>query len=315
MTTTINIHTNPIYDTNLQKIDSQSDSSSSTSASGSIIITSSNMMPINSHKDEKICFIIAKFCDSLVKFAQYVNAPTVNSTTKIQGKKTRDFSFDLYVKTTSDFNNIIYKSLEGLKQVIISLHAIFLNRSVDDLMNFLEKLRIFLLFLLTEHVFDDLYNLQIVFNNIYKKDINIMSKISSMKGLLFKICNLSIDITSTFIPPISIFKDAIIILEKKTEENLANRIRDDNNDKIAIDHIIRELNRIQFNMELMTDKKLQNIYKCLIDEKAITITRTIENLETEYIELLHLTNTLKAEIVNYNNRRKNVLLSFIQKIF
>lgn len=266
------------------------------------------------NKNEKFCATISKFLENLIKFAKYVNSPTKISTDKIQKKKMRDFTFDIYVDATMSFNNIMHESLLHLRNVIISLNTLFINKNVDDITDFLENLRIFLLFLLNESVFDKLYNLQILFVDIYNENIDIICKLSDMKKLIFKICNLSIDITSIFIPPVSIFKNAIKILEEK-HINQESQIEEVNDNKNSINNVIKQLSVIQLNAFMITDKKIKNVQVCLFDKKAITVTRTIENLQNEYIELLHLTSSLRAEINAYKNKKKNNLISVMQKLF
>ncbi len=265
--------------------------------------------------DEKFCDIIMKFCNNLIVFANYVNSPTLLSMKKIKKQKSRNNNFDMYVDAITMFNHIIYESINILRDILISLYNIFINKRRVDITAFLENLRLFLIYLLNKEVFPKLYDLQITFSNIHNRDINITNRLRSMKGIIFKICNISIDITSMFIPNVEIFKKAIWILEQKTDEIDNERIQQMENSEESIDNIILQLNKIRFNMEVINNDKINNIYACLIDNKSIDVKRILENLEVEYIELIHSTSILKAEIINYNNRRKNILKSFIQKLY
>lgn len=267
-------------------------------------------MELDTNKD-RFCFIIDHFCDSLVSFATYVISPTVSSTIMIKKKYIRTNAFDSYVDSVDEFNEIIRNVIILIREIIISLNQLFVMKDKHNLVDFIEKLRQFLLFLLIENVFENLNLFKDKLHSKYKRDTRIMNKITKVKGLIFRIFDISIDLTTIFIPSLVMVKKIVIIFEEKTDDALEvheEKIEQNNNN---LDMIIKQLLDIQLRSQIITSLGTNKVFDCLIDKESLILCRVIENLQTEYIELLHTTLYLKTEINIYKKTKKNLISSIL----
>lgn len=265
-------------------------------------------------QNQRICIIIEKFCDSLVLFATYVIQPALNSTDIIKKKKLRTPAFDSYVDGIAVFN-IIINNIGGLiKDIIISLNLVFIRKTVHTLLNFMDKLEKFLNYLVKEHVFDDLYKLDEILQNKYTKDIEMINRLHNIKYLIFHMCNLSVDVTALFIPPLSVIKNGIIMLDDKIEAKIESRKKDVEINTIRLNCIIKQLLTIELRAEIIRSLENNELFQCLKDKNAKELIRIIENLQTEYIELLHIMFSLKLEIRNYKERKISIFSRIMQKL-
>lgn len=270
-------------------------------------------MELDNNKD-RFCFIIDHFCDSLVSFATYVISPVVSNTQLIKKKYIRGNGFDNYVLSVENFNEIIRNVIILIREIIISLSKLFMFRERENLISFIERLREFLLFLLVEDVFDHLNSFKDKLHSKYKRDSNILNKINKVKTLIFHMFDLSIDITTLFIPSLSMVKKIVVILEEKTDDMLeihADKIQQNNSN---LDLIIKQLLDIQLRSQIILSVGTNKIFECLVDKQSISLSRVIENLQVEYIELQHTTLYLKTEINIYKKTKKNFISSFLYLI-
>lgn len=268
----------------------------------------------NDLNNPNFCIILEKFIDSLVLFAQYIVPPTVGSTHIIHKKNSRDVKFDMYVFSIEEFNYSMHEILELLKVIIIALNKVFIYRDIDNLMNFIKNLKDFLLFLVTKNIFLNLDKLSMSICTKYKKDISIIKKIKNVKYYIFRIVNITCDITAIFIPPVLVIKEVISVTEKRGDSLLDKQIDEIEQSSTKLDSIVKQLLDIQLRGQIISNINTPNILTCLVDKQATKLIRMIENLSTEYLELLHLTLTLKNEIGIYKDKKNNVFLSFLQKL-
>ena len=262
------------------------------------------------------CDIIRNFCDSLIIFTKYVVNPTVNTTMLIKKKHIRKNTFDTYVVAVNKFNEIMLNVVFLIKKIIISLNKLFLTKSTKNLIGFIEGIRIFLIFLLEKNVFDNLYELKEELDARYMKNLKNIKKLGDIKYILFRICNISIDITCLFIPPLTVVKEAIAVLEDKLDTDIEHKKKEVKNDHLDLDNIIRQLIDIQLRVEVISilkNAKFLNGFNNK-DENAVSIHRIIENLQTEYVELHHIIIYLRSEINLYKQKKSSLISSFIQKI-
>ena len=273
-----------------------------------------NLKIVNRNNEPKFCTIIENFCDSLVKFAIYVRQPTTHIYELIHKKNTRNNAFDGYVITVEEFNNILLEIINLLNQIILSLNALFVNRTLDAITNFLDQLRIFLLHLLNNNILIKLNMLKKIINEKYIKDIDILKKIANVKYLIFRMCNLSIDITSMFIPQLSLVKEVIVVLEKKSDDATNNQIDEIKSNNIKLDNIIKQLLDIQLRSQIISSFGATTILNCLVDKQSDDLIRIIENLQTEYVEIIFTTVCLKTEIDAYKTKKRSVISSLFRSL-
>ena len=261
------------------------------------------------------CDIIRNFCDSLIMFTKYVVNPTINTTILIKKKYIRRNSFDTYVASVSKFNEIMIIVVFLIKNIIIALNKLFITKSPKNLVEFIEGIRKFLLFLLEKNVFDSLYELKYELDSRYIKNLKNIKKLSDIKYILFRICNISIDITCLFIPPLTVVKEAIAVLEDKLDSGIENKKKEVNANFINLDNIIRQLIDIQLRVEVISIIKNAKFFNGFAsNETAINIHRIIENLQTEYVELHHIIIYLRSEINLYNQKKPSFISILLKKI-
>jgi hypothetical protein len=270
---------------------------------------------ISTIDSEDFCNIIRNFCDSLIIFTKYVVNPTVNTTMLIKNKYVRHKTFDTYVVAVNKFNEIMISVVFLIKKVIIALNKLFITKNPKNLVEFIEGIRIFLIFLLEKNVFDNLYELKYELDNRYMKNLKNIKKLADIKYILFRICNISIDITCLFIPPLTVVKEAIAVLEDKLDINIENNKKVVNDNYINLDNIIRQLIDIQLRVEVISIIKNAKFFNGFSDnETVVNVHRIIENLQTEYVELHHIIIYLRSEINIYKQRKLNILSKLFQKI-
>lgn len=274
----------------------------------------SSKSPQKDDEEVRFCSIIEKFCGSLINFATYVRQPAKNISTDIQKKNSRNMKFDLYVENIENFNNIMHNVIHLLKKIIISLNVLFVDITRDNLIDFLNNLKDFLVYLVQEEVFDILIEVQKNVKEKYKYDTDILDKIKNVKYLVFRMFSLSIDITTLILPQIIVVKEIVTILEKKTDEYIADKQEFIDKNNTAVDNIVKQLMEIQMRSDIISSINEQKIMECLQDRKSKIVLRTVENLHTEYIELMHVTISLKNDINTYKKKKNNILVSFLQKL-
>lgn len=275
--------------------------------------SNSHCTPSNSH-EERICVIIDRFCSSLVDFTTCVIYPAINSTELIRNRKTRTNTFDNYVDNIDKFNTIINRAAVLLKGIIFALNLVFVDRTPDSLASFMNHLSAFLSFLSNENVFMNLNNLNDILNEKYSKDVNMIKKVTDMKYLIFRMCNLSIDVVTLFIPPLGVIKEAVGMLEDVIDDKIENQIKIVNENNIKLNIIIKNLYNIQINAEVIVRLNSSDKLNCLIDKNAEDLIRLTENLQNEYIELLYIMMRMRAEIDRYNTKKTSLFSRILKKL-
>lgn len=277
-------------------------------------IDKDNEIDVTIHKDNAQFYIIIEhFCDALVAFSVYVRKPTLEILDAIKLNKRRTNSFDTYITSIESFNIITHKVVDLLKDIIISINILFINKNIECVGNFIELLRTFLVYLLDHNIFDNLNYICKTLDKGKKRDINVIEKLSQIKYLIFRVCNLTIDITTLFIPKLHVIKEVLDILEKKTDDALENRMETINN-SMQIDDIIKQLLDMQLRAQIISSFAADNILNSLINKKSSHLNRIIENLQTEYVELLNATMNVKIEINIYKDKKKNKLSYLLYRL-
>lgn len=255
--------------------------------------------------------IINNFCESLINFAVYVRIPTETTTELIHKKKNYGKEFAVYIDGVELFNSIILQVVELMKKIIISLNILFVHKKLDHLIAFLDNLRNFLVYLLKENVFDILNNFKRTVTSNYKQDLRIMSKITKVKTLIFKLFDISLDITSIFIPQVMLVKGIVVLIEEKTDSILDKKIEIIESKNIKVDLIIKQLLDIQLRSQIILSLNINHAFMCLINKESDHLIRVIENLQTEYVELLHVVLFLKNEIFVFKSKKKSLISNIL----
>jgi hypothetical protein len=277
-------------------------------------IDTENEIDIALNKDNSQLYtIIEHFCDALVSFSIYVRKPTLEILDVIKLNKRRTNSFDNYITSIESFNIITHQVVDLLKDIIISINVLFINKTLECVGNFIDLLRLFLVYLLDYNIFDNLNYICKTLDRNKQRDKNVIEKMSQIKYLIFRVCNLTIDITTLFIPKLHVIKEVLIILEKKTDDVLANKM-DAVHNGMQIDEIIKQLLDIQLRTQIIASFKADNLLNSLINKKSSHLIRIIENLQTEYVELLNATMNVKMEINIYKDKKKNKFSYMFRKM-
>jgi hypothetical protein len=261
---------------------------------------------------ERFYIIIAKFCDSLADFVQTLSHSTRMSGVLIKGKKKRTHSFDTYVLTIENFNDLNYEVILFIKEIILSLNNLFINNSLPKLIDFLERLRGLLLLLLEKNVFENLNIFKSKLDKKYDKDINMIERISKIKYLIFRLFTTTIDITTIFIPQLSLVKNIIVELEKTTNDNNDMQLNKLNESYFNLDDVIKQLYNLELKSQIILSIDVDSIFDCLYNKDAKKLIITMKKLEDEYIEMMQLALYLKSEIQMYTLKPKSVY-AIIQK--
>jgi hypothetical protein len=256
--------------------------------------------------------IIQHFCNSLVSFSMYVRKPTIHILDTINLNKYRSKRFDDHIVQLEKFNTISYDIIDYLKGIIISLNILFVNKKIEDVGNFIELLRVFLLFLLESNIFDNLTFICKYLDKKKEQDRKVIERMTHLKYLIFRVCNLTIDITSIFIPKINVVKEIFNILEKKTDDILQDKL-DNTVNSMKIDDVIKQLLDIQLRSQIIKNFTTDTILNNLVNKKSNNLMRIIENLQTEYIELLSITLNVKMAITTYKQKKNYGLFALFGK--
>jgi hypothetical protein len=263
--------------------------------------------------DTKIKFskIINMFCESLIDFSVYVRVPTENTTLIIQKKKIFGKDFALYVNNVEQFNALILEIVDLIKKIILSLNGLFVFKKLNNLVEFIEHLRNFLVYLLKEHVFDVLHVFSKSLAVDYKNNLRIIGKVKKVKTIIIKMFDISLDITSIFIPQVITAKGIVVLIDKKTSEILDKKLEINEKNNIKVNVIIKQLLDIQLRSEIILSLNIKHAFKYLITKESEHLLIIIQNLQTEYIDLLNTTLFLKNEIAVFKKKKKSVITNIL----
>jgi hypothetical protein len=278
------------------------------------IINSARSIDENFVESNYFCVIIDNFCNSLIAFAMSIKEPTDSISGIIHKKTTRNKQFDNYILTVENFNQIMFNVIVLLKAVIISLNRLFVFKQVVNLVDFMENLRRFLQFLLDEKIFIKLNVIRQELAIKYKRDTDILRKITTIKKLVFHIINISIDITTIIIPQLTLLKDITTAIGEKIDEELEDENFTLTTLNFNMDDIIKRLLDIQLRGDIIMSFESASILEYLNDRNARTLIRTIENLQTEYVELSYTMSLLRGEIDSYKTKKKSFILIVLEKL-
>ncbi len=264
--------------------------------------------------EDRFAIIIKRFCTALALFVQVVSHPTQASTEIIKKKKKRSIDFDQYISAVDEFNSIIERIIFYLKLIIFSLNKLFVHRTLDRLTDFLDKIRDFLMFLINEDVITRLNNLEDKLNKKFNNKINLIDKIGKIKCIIFRLFDISIDISAIFIPQLFVVKKVISVLEQKTDSYLQYKTNLEELNKINIDEITKQLIDIQLRSEIILSLDSDIFLKKLDKKDFNQIISSIEDLQKDYVEISQISINLKNEIGKYKNRQKNIFM-YIRDMF
>ena len=235
---------------------------------------------------------------------------------KIHKKVSRDTTFDSYVNNITNCNEIIRKITIKIKDIIISLNKLFIERELEKLIDFITCLISFLLYLLNENIFDKLNDIKLD-DIMYKNRCGINEKIIIIKNLIFNIFIISINITTLFIPQLKLVNEVITILEDKTSNaNNMNEINDQSDtirkNNLILDIITKQLLDIQLRNQITSNFDINRFFIVLMSKKTNELLYIITNLQDKYIDLMNKTLILKTEAIFYTTKNKTVFSRFLK---
>lgn len=256
---------------------------------------------------ERFCKIIENFCIALAAFVQTITQPTTMTTSIIKQKKKRTVKFDQYVTTVEEFNNLIHQITNLLKEIILSLNKLFIYKNMDQLLEFLDNLKEFLTFLINENVFPRLNEFKEEFEQRHDRGVHLVEKVREVKSIIFKLFNISLHITTIFIPELSPVYELSRALENEVDTALDNKVVEYNNRKINFDEIIKNLLDLELRSQIIISLNVNAVINCLDDKNTHELLITIEKIQADYIEIMQLSLYLKAEIDNYKKKKTGLL--------
>jgi hypothetical protein len=257
--------------------------------------------------DKRFITIIDLFCNSLINFALAVRGPIANTAITIKKKYIRRKYFDNFICDIELFNSIISNISQIIKEIILALNKLFVERNEPVLMAFIESLRKFLLYNINNNIFESLNKLKKGINSKYKSDTLLIKKISKVNSLIFRIFDITIDITSLFIPSLSIIKKMSNVIEKNLDDSFVAKIEDMKKNNIDMDNVIKNLIDIDLRSQIIASLDMNKMLNYIENKKADTMINIIEKLQKEYIALLDTTLVLRNEIGVYKLKKKNLL--------
>lgn len=271
---------------------------------------------IHIESDDSFHTIVEQFCLSLAMFTDAIIEPTIITTMKIHKKVSRDTTFDSYVNNITNCNEIIRKITIKIKDIIISLNKLFIERELEKLIDFITCLISFLLYLLNENIFDKLNDIKLD-DIMYKNRCGINEKIIIIKNLIFNIFIISINITTLFIPQLKLVNEVITILEDKTSNaNNMNEINDQSDtirkNNLILDIITKQLLDIQLRNQITSNFDINRFFIVLMSKKTNELLYIITNLQDKYIDLMNKTLILKTEAIFYTTKNKTVFSRFLK---
>jgi hypothetical protein len=261
---------------------------------------------INNADNLKFIEIINLFCGSLVKFSSCVKEPIESTYTKIKKKYIRGKFFDDFVIDIELFNEIIGDNSEIIKQIILSLNKLFVEKNFSDLAVFISNLRIFLAYNINNNVFVTLNKLKLSINSRYQKDNILIKNISHVNSLIFKIFDTTITITTLFIPGLDFIKSISYTIGQNIDNPVSNA-EDVNRKNSEMSKIIDKLMSIDIQDQMANSINIDDMFKFITTNRSDDMIKVIEELQVEYINLQHITQFLKNEIMIYKFKKKNLI--------
>ncbi len=254
---------------------------------------------------ERFCLVIDKYCNSLAFLLEDIRLSTIKSTEILQDREYRSGSFDSYVMIIENFNSILYSTAKQIKQIISCLTSIFVNKSIDSLIDFFQAINSLLIYLVKEDVFLKFNKLKQLVDRQINDKLDMIDKIDKVRNIIFNIFNITITITAIFIPTISPLIPAIHGLETLAESKIETMRANVESHNIEIERIVRRLLNIQGRSEILENINSDSIYKCLHDKEADELMVRVEQMYEGYDEILILMFNLDNEIANYFKKKRS----------
>lgn len=259
----------------------------------------------------RFCLVIENFWKALSTFAKALKDPTEKSIELIQLKGKRTNRFDEYVEAMSEFNILMDKVSRLIKNILVWLVKVFLDKDQESLIKFFDSLNLFLNFLSTDEAFPKLNEIKHILQKNYRNDTAMLDKIDTIHSIIFKICNITITITSLFIPQVAVIHPIIQDVESLISKKIHNERGKIADSQIDIDALTHKLTNIQIKADILTYLDTNNIFKCLNDKNSQELIRKIDLLQEEYCDIIVMLNTLGSEIKEYKKRNPSVFANIL----
>jgi hypothetical protein len=276
-----------------------------------IISNDINLNDINLIPDEisildintRFYLILNHFCISLTNFSRFITYPILYSISKIKRKWIRNHKFNKYVNNIEVFNGIINEILVLIQDIIKILNLFFLCRNIETLVLFIDKLKEFFVFVLSDNIFTKLTNIN---NNLHPNTLyQIADDITNTKYLISDLFDITINIAIIFEP---------LVVKSSTNKSLHmhNYFKLIKPHNMNFNYMIRQLIDIQFRSQIILNMNLDKSFQYNIIKETDTLLHLTKKLQLDYTNLLDITIQLKKIIIKYKKRKQNPL-SFIRK--
>jgi hypothetical protein len=258
--------------------------------------------------EQRFCIITDRFCVSLAKFIQEMSSPTTRSSIIISKKNKRTKRFDAFVCIVSDFNDLMFETAALIQQSLIAMYRIFLNKNIEEVVTFFEKINEILSFFVEKRIFDKLNEIKQAVQDHHKKYNAVLDKIETINSVVMKILNFTIIISSIFIPPTAIMSNILREVSETVRSCLIDERKElDQEVLIDFDKISSSLMDVRFRAELYNKIDRDTIYQCLQDKDAEELLIKIEEIQSDYVAILVAMTSLRSEIAGYKQKKKSLM--------
>ena len=263
--------------------------------------------------EDRFCIIIGRYCESINDFIHTIKNPTKHTLNKIRNKTRRTSSFDDYVSNVQILNELLLQITKKLKEIIFTLNELFIHKSIDSLTNFITAVHVFLSYLVHEDILDKLDGLEVI-KTKYDKKAKLIKNATKVKFIIFRIFNIALEITTKFIPQVSMAKDILDTLDGTIDSFINNQEIEYKNELFGINEICKKLIAVELDSEILTRIDFDVINNCLKDKNADELLKRLDIIKLDYIEIYQCSIQLKSEINRYNKKEVYKPFTFVGSV-
>ncbi len=121
------------------------------------------------------------------------------------------------------------------------MHSLFVEKTPERLIEFLNNLGKFLIFLIEDDILVKLINIKNDLEDTHVKNAAMLDKINKVRKILFDLVTISIGISSIFIPQVSIVLPVLTIVENRCKKSIETEKMLYKAVKLDIDKIMHDI--------------------------------------------------------------------------
>jgi hypothetical protein len=261
--------------------------------------------------DKQFCVNIKEFINIIGDFLLHIKEPAKYTTNSIEDKSTRTFSNDKYVKHISSLTLLLEKIVLYIKTIIITMNTFFTYKNIHSMNRMVSELKAFLQFIVLDNI---IYKLEEYRYNFKKVNLGsqLCNNVEKISSVIFTLVNISVDITSLFLPQFTEVKKILVNIEECKDKKLKtlSQKKDLNINEDTMINILKDIFKLDLNGEKIVDTTRvdsQFIINCVHDKHAEILILELSKLEEEYYELSSILIKLKVGINKYKERKKSIL--------